>query len=68
MTVEDLANSFTARELAAKLVAAENAAHHARRRLRIVWDALASIARGEWTAEGAVQTAKAAIRDAKEQS
>lgn len=52
---------FTARELAVKLDSCEKGARYTRRRLTVAEDALRSIARGEWTLEGARQAARDAL-------
>jgi hypothetical protein len=57
----DLAECYTAKELAVKLIAAEGEVMYRRRRAMIAEDALHSIARGHWTAEGARTEAERAI-------
>jgi hypothetical protein len=68
VSAETLASEYTARELAQRASAAEARVEETVRRSRIAFDALRSIARHEWTAEGAAQRARDAIEEAKRAS
>lgn len=66
VTATELANTYTARELATRLAAAEASRTEARRRLDICWTALGEIERGEWTLAGTRIRAKEARTKVKE--